>query len=292
MRQRQKKTKIVYEKPGFLHALLCILAFAVLLGVSAVPAYADSQNGESGWHVLFNGNQMESTFHSQEIADAVYALQPGDDVTFALTTENTSNVTTDWYMTNEVLRSLEDTQAVADNGGYTYRLTYKDKAGTETVLYTSDSIGGEKESPIGEGLNEATDSLEDFFFLDRLAPGEGGSLALYVALDGESQGNVYQDTLADLQMNFAVELVKDTSITPKSKQPKDYPFLPEYKTNVKTIKKQIVNTVSNIIGIGKTHAAKTGDVWTFTSIVLLAAGLIVFTVAFVSGRKRRKHLNA
>lgn len=256
--------------------------------MTALPAYADSQSGESGWHVAFDGEQMESTFHSQEIADAVYAMQPGDNVTFSLTTENTSEETTDWYMTNEVLQSLEDTQAVADNGGYTYRLTYTDKDGAETVLYTSDSIGGEKDSPVGEGLNEATDSLDDFFFLDRLAPGEGGSLALYIALDGESQGNVYQDTLADLQMNFAVELVKDTSVVPNSKLPSDYPFLTEYKTNIKTIKKQIVETVSNIIGIGRTQAAKTGDVWTFGAIVLLAAGLAVFAAALISSRRRRK----
>ena len=30
-------------------------------------------------------------------------------------------------------------------------------------------------------------------------------MKLLVGLDGESQGNVYQDTLAKLMMNFAVE---------------------------------------------------------------------------------------
>ena len=42
--------------------------------------------------------------------------------------------------------------------------------------------------------------------LDTLAKGDKGRITLEVELDGETQGNDYQNTLADLQMNFAVEL--------------------------------------------------------------------------------------
>ena len=48
-------------------------------------------------------------------------------------------------------------------------------------------------------------SLEEFFYLDRLVPGGDGIVTLKVELDGETQGNTYQNTLASLQMNFAVE---------------------------------------------------------------------------------------
>ena len=41
-----------------------------------------------------------------------------------------------------------------------------------------------------------------------------GIITLEVALDGETQGNSYQDTLADLQMNFAVELRDDLPTQP------------------------------------------------------------------------------
>jgi hypothetical protein len=58
----------------------------------------------------------------------------------------------------------------------------------------------------GEGLHEATDALTDYFYLDTLSSGQSGTVTLKIALDGETQGNDYQDTLADLQMNFAVEL--------------------------------------------------------------------------------------
>ena len=43
-------------------------------------------------------------------------------------------------------------------------------------------------------------------------------ITLEVALDGETQGNDYQDTLADLQMEFAVEL-RDTPDNPPGDNP-------------------------------------------------------------------------
>ena len=47
-------------------------------------------------------------------------------------------------------------------------------------------------------------------------PGKSGQVKLKIALDGESQGNGYQKTLAGLKMNFAVELRTPTppSTTP------------------------------------------------------------------------------
>ena len=54
--------------------------------------------------------------------------------------------------------------------------------------------------------------MKEFFYLDTLAPGAEAEITLYIALDGESQGNVYQDTLAEIQMNFAVETPNGTSI--------------------------------------------------------------------------------
>ena len=58
-----------------------------------------------------------------------------------------------------------------------------------------------------QGLHEATDNLEEFFYLDQLSSGEEGQISLRVALNGETQGNNYQNTLARLRLNFAVEEV-------------------------------------------------------------------------------------
>ena len=47
--------------------------------------------------------------------------------------------------------------------------------------------------------------MEQWFYLDTLQKSQEGKIELRVSLDGETQGNDYQSTLADLQMQFAVE---------------------------------------------------------------------------------------
>lgn len=185
---------------------LLILAAAALMFVSApMTAKAEVYSGGSGWKVEFDGNQLNSTFKSNDINDAIYKLQPGDTVNITVSMSNTYDGQTDWYMTNEVLQSLEDSQSVADGGAYSYILTYVNPEGQETLLYSSESVGGEGSNSAGEGLHQATNTLEDYFYLDYLEKGESAQIKLTVALDGETQGNSYQDTLAKLQMNFAVE---------------------------------------------------------------------------------------
>lgn len=198
---------------------LLAIAATLLTMMLPVTAMAETYNGADDWSVYFDGSKMTSTFKNTDMDDVLMGLQPGDDANFHLTLENKYSKATDWYMTNQVLQSLEESQTVAGGGAYSYLLTYIDPDGKSTVLYDSDKVGGENSDEVndsaGEGLHQATDSLEDWFFLDRLEAGEKAEVTLYVKLEGETQGNTYQDTLAKLQMNFAVELA-DTSTTPPS----------------------------------------------------------------------------
>lgn len=182
-----------------------LLLTAALIFVLTVPAMADTLYGGSGWKVTFTANsKMESNFKTADLDRAVYSMQPGDEMILSLDLENSNKTATDWYMKNEVLSSLEE-GSVGSGGAYTYVLTYKDKDGSETTLFSSDTVGGESTQG-GEGLHGATGALEEYFYLDTLKTGQKGSITLKVGLDGETQGNDYQNTLADLQMNFAVEL--------------------------------------------------------------------------------------
>lgn len=184
---------------------LILLGVLTLLLGNKTPVQAEDYQGEDGWRVRFLGDGLESNFKTADINDAIYNLQPGDSIAITVALENGGTRAADWWMTNKVLRSLEDTQEAAAGGGYSYTLIYENPEGDEQILYTSDTVGGEKNGEAGEGLKEATDSLEEYFFLDVLSAGERGYIYLTVSLDGETQGNAYQDTLADLQMNFAVE---------------------------------------------------------------------------------------
>ncbi len=186
---------------------ICLALMACLCAGSTLTVCAEDYTVGSGFATWCADGKMSSNFEASEITEAILDLQPGDSVTIGLTLENREKSNTDWYMTNQVLQSLEDTQSAASGGAYTYELTYTDSAGAVTTLYSSENVGGEKESALGEGLHEATATLGEYFYLDRLEQGTSGKVALKVALDGETQGNGYQNTLAKLQMSFAVEPV-------------------------------------------------------------------------------------
>ena len=199
--------------------LLPVLGLLVTMAMSAVTANAETSHGNSDWSVVFSKDKkMVSNFKTSDINDAIYGIQPGDNVIITLALKNENDEATDWYMTNEVLYSLEDRSANAGTSGgvYTYKLTYTGPDGEVTSLYDSDTVGGEDAngSKAGEGLRQATNALSDYFFLDTLKKGQSGKVTLEVALDGDTQGNDYQNTLADLQMNFAVEMNTSGTDTP------------------------------------------------------------------------------
>lgn len=190
-------------KKKFLTLLLLLCMVSTLI----FPVGAKTIPGKDGWQVTFTqAEEMESNFTSADLANLFSGMQPGDDAVITLALRNSHSAVTNWYMTNEVLSSLEDSVSVASGGAYEYYLSYVGPSGEERVLFDSDTVGGETVGNAGEGLHEATDALDEFFFLDTLKTGESGRITLRVALDGETQGNDYQDTLAKLQMNFAVEL--------------------------------------------------------------------------------------
>ena len=186
--------------------ILCLLLMAVMILGSTLTVHAEDIEGSKDWNVTFNGDALDSNFKSTQLTEDILNIQPGDSITLWVNLKNIDDQKSDWYMTNEVLQSLEDSNSAASGGAYTYILSYFDKAGNETILYSSAVVGGDGTS---EGLHQATDNLEDYFYLDRLDSGETGVIQLYVQLDGETQGNDYQNTLARLKMNFAVEKVND-----------------------------------------------------------------------------------
>ena len=191
--------------------LFAMFLMALLMITLTATAFAETIPGASGWYVEFNSKQkMESNFSSGDIADALSNVQPGDETTVTVTIRNTSGVTVDWYMLNNIIQTLEESNG-AKNGGYTYILTYSPSSGSALELYNSNKVGGGCQAgytnPTDDGLKEIEDALKDYMFLERMDSGNSGVVTLYVALDGESQDNSYQNAEADLQLRFAVEVV-------------------------------------------------------------------------------------
>lgn len=267
------------RKNRSLKAAPLVLALAVLMTVMmAMPALAEHYNGGTDWNVNFTeGKEMVSNFSSSGLDDVLRGLQPGDDATFQVAIQNSNDVTTNWYMTNKILQSLEDKSynSSTAGGAYTYRLTYTDTKGEVTVLFSSDEVGGENISPAGEGLNEATSALEDFFFLDELKKGDRGVVELTVGLDGETQNNDYQDTLAELQLNFAVEMQEgEVATTPTTSS------APTGGTSTRT-------------SGGTATVVRTGDInnTMIYYIIMMVAGVVLLVAAIlriVAGRKKNQ----
>lgn len=180
---------------------LCVLG-AALLFCMGPAASAETSHGDPDWQVVFS-DKLETNFNSAELTEVLLGLQPDDNAILSIKLVNRNAQKTDWYMSNDIT-DLALGGSVSKGGAYSYRLIYRDKSGTDKVLYDSETLGGENGNSTGTELG--SDALKDFFYLGTLDTNEQGTVTLEVTLDGETQTNDYQNTLADLQMNFAVEL--------------------------------------------------------------------------------------
>ncbi len=190
-------------------ALIRLAASVSVLSMCFVTVSAETYpEVEKDWKVTFTGKEMTSNFTSADIQDSVRGIEPGDEINISIQLENSYNGEADWWMENRVLKSLED-NSVAKGGAYTYELIYTDSKGSENTIFSSDTVGGE-DTTAGVGLYEAHEVLKDYFYLETMGADTASSLRLHIVLDGETQTNSYQDALAELTVNFAVEVPKTT----------------------------------------------------------------------------------
>ena len=219
-----------------LRSLISILAITLVMTfASAVCSFAESYDYTNS--CSFDGRQIVSTFKTNQFAQVVNDLQPGDDVTFTVEYYNRYSEATDWYMENAIVQTLEKTNAAkkvsgtgdAEGGAYKYELIHYDNEGNETILFNNvdDVVGGEDIVDGREGLEQATNALEDWFFIQTLEPEQHGTVVLKVAFEGETEVNDYMDTDGGLNVRFAVELANPgTGDNPPGKTVKTGDYTP------------------------------------------------------------------
>lgn len=242
---------------------LILAAAASVLLVTAAPntALAAHLTGGSDWSATYNsGGRMVETYNAQEYVDQVSNLQPGDDITFEVAAVHENDSSADWYVSNDVIKSLEE-KALNDAEGsnYEYLLTWEGPQQSRT-LYDSQAVGGDD----SDGLNEATDALDDYIFLENMSKGQSGKVTIKVTLDGETEGNAYFDTLAQLKVRFAVEPVEPKKETTS-----------RTTTNTTTTNRELVRTGDDT------------QLFPFY-VAMLVSGLALLGLAIVSVRERRK----
>lgn len=276
------------KQSGRAHRLLLFATAWVTALFTGVSAYgSDITARKDSYQVSFTSDKkMVSDFKSSDMYSEMSGMQPGDSVDIVMNLKNEYAGSVDWYMTNKVLKSLEDTRsshAGLSGGAYTYRLKYRNTStGAEKTLFDSDTVGGESTSSAEQGLHEATGALKDWLFLDTFDKGGTGVLTLTVELDGETQGNDYQDTLAELQMNFAVELRTSNQNNPPDDDNPNNPVHPDNPSNP-------VNPPSRS-NSERTQVVRTGD-YSQTLLYIAVAGIsgiILLILAIYSLRERRR----
>lgn len=185
-------------------ALSAALAAALLAPNAALAA---SLKGAEGWASTYNAaGKMVENYNASEYVDQVSHLQPGDDITFTVSAVHENADAADWYVSNDVITSLENSKADAEGSNYEYLLQWEGPSKEVRTLYDSEHVGGDRDNASDpEGLNEATDAMDEFIFLENMKKGQSGKITLKVTLDGETEGNAYFDTLAQVKVRFAVE---------------------------------------------------------------------------------------
>jgi hypothetical protein len=266
-KNKQKQVKKGQLRGHRIRIYMSIMMILILIIGNTLLVSARNFKGSDKWLVDFDGTKMNSNFTSSSINDETANIQPGDSIELKVQIKNSGKEKTDWYMTNEIIKTLEDAKITASGGVYEYRLSYIGNSNTETILYDSTTVGGEDTSQNQIGLHQATDSLEDYFYLDRLSTGQNGWVRLWLKVEGETQGNGYQQTLASLQMNYAVEKV------------------PEGTT--RTVVRRV--TGDRVIQTAVRSPVKTSDDSDilFFSVILLISGLFLLIIGCYSLMKRK-----
>ena len=116
--------------------VLCLAMALVMLAGGSLTAHAEELKGQDGWRAEFNGKKIVSNFDSGTLADEAGNVQPGDSITLKVEIKNSDTGSTDWYMTNEAIQSLED--AAEAPKGYSYQVTLH--AGNQGTIGGQDSV--------------------------------------------------------------------------------------------------------------------------------------------------------
>ena len=186
-------------------ATAVILLVALVLPCASAESYIPEEQ-----HVRYNGKAI--TGFDGKVFNVAPDFQPGDELIITVVLHNDVDTATDWYIDNSVVDPFEEGEA--QNGSYTYQLTYNGS----TDIFKSGNIGGE-ERP---GIQEAINSLSQYVYLGKIPAHGTGEVVLHMAIDGETQNNDYWNTLAKLQMSFAVEKTSDIPRIPKTSDKGDF----------------------------------------------------------------------
>ena len=263
--------------------LALALTVAGLLGQGLTANAKD--DAKASWNVIYTGSKLDDSSYSVDKA-TIQNVMPGDTFTYEVTYKNDSGKSADFYLSTDVIDSLED-EGDATGGAYTYKLYYEAN-GKKTDLYSNDLVGGESSIV---GLHQVQGNLEadekTYFGIGTLAGGSSGKVTLVISLDGNSQDSDYMQKLAQIDFKFGVE------DTPNPK--------PETKVITNTKTRRVVYTIpggTEVVAINDPSiplaggGPVTGDsiLPLIICTVTLLIGILLIGLYFIAAKKQREEV--
>lgn len=259
---------------GHYLVFVALCAAVVSLALLCVqPAVAYAQTIEKEWTVEFTGDDMTDQ-GSADIVKELRGMQPGDSAKFTVVMYEKYDKAADWYMKNKVLESME--KSLRSGGSYSYKLAYTSPKGEQKVIITNEVVSGDTGTGETQGLFDATEATGEYFYLDTLAPQAKALMTLEVAIDGETHGNTYFDSDAQIQLQFAAE-------------PSDQPGTPGDATQLQQTPQPSQTSNENKTDTPGQKLSQTGDTIAMGVIALVAiAAAAVLVAACLRQRRQEK----
>jgi len=272
------------KKKNFNIVLALAVATAGLLTNSFISSAATQT---TGWDVEYDGKGFTSNYDVDK--STITSVMPGDTVQFEVNYTNKSGGGADFYLSTDVISSLEEknadgSQANIGGGAYSYQISYK-LNGTETVLYDSETVGGDNTEVVGlKQVEGALNKNENTFMsVGSLANQATGTVVITIKLDGNSQDNAYMQKLAELDVKFGVEKKTSPTVVNTTETKKVTHVIPG-GTEVVILEEPAVPLANQLMG------PETGDsvIGIILSSIALVTGIVLIICYFWMVKKERE----
>ncbi|MBE5911508.1 hypothetical protein [Pseudobutyrivibrio sp.] len=265
-----------------------VLALALTMaGLMGTGFSSSASTQTTGWDVTYDGKGITSSYDVSK--STITSVMPGDTVIFNVDYKNTSDKSADFYLSTDIINSLEEknidgSAANISGGAYSYELSYT-LNGTTTIIYNSETLGGDNTTVLG--LNQIQGTLKNgegtYFDVGIVPAGGMGTVKIEIALDGNSQDNSYMEKLASLDVRFGVENVEPaTTNTVTENKSRTVVYEVPGGTEVILIDEGVVPTSAN---------PQTGDsplpIIICSAMMLLGIGLILWYFLLTKNKREK-----
>lgn len=240
----------------------------VRAAANATLTFTDGQNLE------YTGTTANDD-GSINLGNSFQKVAPGETREETITLKNDNNRTVDFYMSTEVLQTLEDAGKAA-GAGYDISLM---AGGTSIYNSTLGGYSADGSTSSTTGIGEINEELKGNILVATLSAGQSADVVLTIGFDGEamdnnSQGVDYSNTLGKIAFDFTAGYEDPTGITR------------EYKYVTRSGKTNYIRRVVEIIEERTPLAAvATGDgAMLGVAAAVLAAGVFLI---FAAGRRKK-----